>query len=165
MSKNIYVEYIEVTDDLDAILKKCFINHLVLYNYALSVRYDNEDITFKNLKKKVMQHAKESNIRPIMDAALYNDIYYLCRKFSKNIKIQKLVTDIQYFTFLCKGYGSGNNKFTISDNRREIVFDLFPGKIVLPTELPYVRDDELLYFNLSYSGVEQRYMLSIHTTG
>ena len=69
MSKNIYVEYIEVTDDLDAILKKCFINHLVLYNYALSVRYDNEDITFKNLKKKVMQHAKESNIKPIMDAA------------------------------------------------------------------------------------------------
>ena len=165
MSKNIYVEYVEVTDDLSAILKKCFINHLVLYNYALTIRYENEDITFKNLKKKVVQHAKEANISPIIDSALYNDIYYLCRKFRRNIKIQKLVTDIQYFTFLCKGYSSSNNKFTIQPNRREIVFDQFPGKITLPSELPYVREDELLYLNLSYSGVEQRYMLSIHTTG
>lgn len=48
MTKNIYSEYVTVTPELDSSLKKCFLNHLVIYNQALS--YLKENPHYLNVK-------------------------------------------------------------------------------------------------------------------
>jgi len=160
MRNNLYTEYVDITPDLDAILKKCFVNHLLVYNQALAFLYENEELTFKNLKKMIVAYIGERKLSPIIEIALYNEIYYQYKKFKRNIKIQKLITDIQYFTFLCKGYTT--KSLTVSDDRKTIRFDDFAGHIELKKELPPVTDEELIYMNLSFSNIENKYMISIY---
>lgn len=160
MKNNLYNEFVEITPDLDAVLKKCFVNHLLVYNQALSFLHDNEELTFKNLKKMIVKYIAERKLSPIIEIALFNEIYYQYKKFKRNVKIQKLITDIQYFTFLCKGYST--RSLIISDDRTTVKFDGFPGQIELKKELPTINEDEALYVNLSFSNIENKYMISIY---
>lgn len=160
MKNNLYNEYVNVTDNLSVTLKHCFVNHLIVYNKALAFLYDNEELTFKGLKKLIVKYLIEKNLNPIIEVALHNEIYYQYKKFKRNIKIQKLITDIQYFTFLCKGYST--KSIIVSDDRKTIKFEGFEGEISLDKELPLVSEDTLVYVNLSFSNIENKFMISIY---
>lgn len=160
MRNNLYNEYVDISPDLDAVLKKCFVNHLLVYNQALSFLHKDEELTFKGLKKQIIKYIGEKQLSPIIEIALFNEIYYQFKKFKRNVKIQKLITDIQYFTFLCKGYST--RSITVSADRKTVTFDGFPGQITLKKELPVVGEEEPLYVNLSFSNIENKYMISIY---
>lgn len=160
MRNNLYNEYVDITPDLDAVLKKCFINHLLVYNQALSFLHKDEELTFKNLKKQIIKYISEKQLSPIIEIALFNEIYYQFKKFKRNVRIQKLITDIQYFTFLCKGYST--RSLLVSEDRMKITFDGFPGEITMKKELPTISEEESLYVNLSFSNIENKYMISIY---
>lgn len=160
MRNNLYNEDVEITPDLDVVLKKCFVNHLLVYNQALSFLHKDEEMTFKNLKKEIIKYIAERKLSPIIEIALFNEIYYQYKKFKRNVKIQKLITDIQYFTFLCKGYST--RTLIVSDDRMSVKFDGFAGEIKLKKPLPVIGADDPLYVNLSFSNIENKYMISIY---
>lgn len=156
----LYSEYVKVTEDLDSALKKCFVNHLVIYNYGLNLLYHDPEMTFNNLKRSANSYTQQKNISPILDLAIYNELYYQFKKFKRNIKVQKLVTDIQYFTFLLKGYQC--RCLEISEDKTSITFTGLPGVMKLSTPLPELNEEDVIYLNLSYSNQEDRYKLSLH---
>ena len=161
MRTNLYNEDVEViTPDLDVILKRCFVNHLLVYNQALSYLHKDEELTFKDLKKQIVKYIAEKKLAPVIEIALFNEIYYQYKKFKRNVKIQKLITDIQYFTFLCKGYTG--RSLIVSDDRMTVRFEGFPGEIKLKKELPTIGVEEPLYVNLSFSNIENKYKISIY---
>lgn len=160
MTKNIYNEYVEVTSDLDIILKKCFMNHLVIYNHSLGLLYNNSELNFKSLMKSVSNYITDKSINPILQLPLMSELYYQYKKFKRNIRIQKLVTDIQYFTFLCNGYECKNLLFNKEKDRIQI--QGFIGEIKLPKPLPSIPFEQSIYLNLSYSNIEDKYKLSVY---
>ena len=155
-----YSRYLVVPDELDKLLKKVFMNHLVVYNHCLGVLCDNPTMTFKGLKKHATQYVETKQISPVFDLALYNELYYQYNKFKSNIRVQKLVTDIQYFTFLLKGYECKN--IHISPDRMKISFSDIEGQIDLDEPLPELSSEDITYLNISYSNQENRYKLSLH---
>ena len=160
MIKNIYNEYVVVTSDLDVTLKKCFMNHLVIYNHSLGILYNNSEMNFKSLMKSVSSYITEKSITPILQLPLMSELYYQYKKFKRNIRIQKLVTDIQYFTFLCNGYECKNLLFNKEKDRIQI--QGFTGQIELSKPLPSISTDQAIYLNLSYSNIEDKYKLSVY---
>ena len=154
----LYSEYVKVTEDLDIALKKCFVNHLVIYNYGLNLLYHGPEMTFNNLKRSAITYIRQKNISPVLDLAIYNELYYQFKKFKRNIRVQKLVTAIQYFTFLLKGYQC--KCLEISEDRSTITFIGLPGVMQLTTPLPELNEEDIIYLNLSYSNQEDRYKLS-----
>lgn len=160
MRNNLYNEDVEITPDLDVILKRCFVNHLLVYNQALSFLHKNDELTFKDLKKQIVKYIAEKKLAPVIEIALFNEIYYQYKKFKRNVKIQKLITDIQYFTFLCKGYTG--RSLIVSDDRMKITFEGFAGEIQLKKELPVMAADDPVYVNLSFSNIENKYRMSIY---
>lgn len=160
MSKNIYNEYVIVTKDLDVSLKKCLMTHLVIYNFSLTLLYDNPEMTFKTLMKLITGYIEEKKIVSILELPLMNELYYQYKKFKKNIKIQKLVTDIQYFTFISKGYLCKN--LVVSEDRQTIFINGFNGHIELDIPLPEINQNETVYINLSYSTNTDKYKISVY---
>lgn len=160
MRNNIYNHDVDISPDLDTILKKCFVNHLLVYNQALTFLHRDGELTFKSLKKEIVKYIAERKLSLIIEIALYNEIYYQYKKFKRNVKIQKLITDIQYFTFLCKGYTA--RSLIVSDDRMSVKFEGFPGEITLKEQLPVIAEEEMVYLNLSFSNIENKYMISIY---
>lgn len=160
MDNKIYSEYVEVSPELDKQLKKSLINHLVIYNYSLSQLHTNPEITFKNLMKSVHTYIDIRKMSPVILLALMNEIYYQFKKFKRNIRMQKLVTDIQYFTFIGKIPNCNNLKIDLDKNTIKI--DEFSGEISLTKPLPEVDKDLNVYYNISYSNTEDRYKLTIY---
>lgn len=161
MKNNIFNSELIVSDELDAKLKKCFIKHLVIYNYSIELMYKYPSITFKQLKSLIQKYIIDNEIVDYIGNPLYNEIYYQFKKFNKNIKSQKLVSDIHYFTFLVNGYN--NKSFTIEkvNNITILTIKDFDGYITLNKELPKEYENSLLYFNISYSSFENKYLLSV----
>jgi len=159
MKENIYYGEIVADKELDECLKKCFVNHLLAYNYSLNLIKENYDIDFKTLKDNVYAHIREKNIEPVIFPALMNELYYQYKKFKDGIKTQKLITDIQYITVITNGYV--NKILDINENLKELRFFNIPGKFTLSKTLPNIEDYSPLYFNISYSNITDSYMLSI----
>jgi hypothetical protein len=132
----------------------------LVYNQALSYLHEDGEMTFKGLKKEINKYIAERKLTPIIEIALLNEIYYQYKKFKRNVKIQKLITDIQYFTFLCKGYST--RSLIVSDDKMTVKFEGFPGEVNLKKELPAITDDCTLYVNLSFSNIENKYKISIY---
>lgn len=160
----IYDDYVTVTSSLDVILKKCLVNHMLIYNYSLQELYADSEISFKALMKKVRTHIRVKEITTYIDIALMSELYYQYKKFKKNIRIQKLITDIHYFTFISNGYNSKH--LFVSPDRLTVRIRLFEdqGEFTLHEPLPELQENELIYFNISYSNAEDRYKISIHKT-
>lgn len=163
MSKKVYDEQVEVAEELDVILKKTFVNHLLVYNYCLHCLYKDPEIPFHTLKKIATNYITEKNISPVIDSAVNNELYYQHKKFRKNIKILKQLTDIQYFTFTVGSYT--NSIFTVSTCLTKIKIKGVDGDIVLSKPLP-VLDEEVktIYLNFSYSGNENAYRVNLYVS-
>ena len=159
-NKIIYDNYVQVDESLDKYLKKCFVNHLVVYNYCLRLLYEDPELSFRNMKKLATQYLNDKQITQVLDTALFNELYYQQKKFKFNIRVQKLITDIQYFTFLVKDYQCKN--FSVSEDRKSLRFNDTNGVMTMDKELPQLPSDTLVYLNISYSNVEDKYKLNIY---
>ncbi len=159
MKKKLYDEYVDVSETFHCELRRCFINHLIIYNKSLAILHDLPETSFNVFKKQVKKIITDSNLKPIIESALLNELYYQYKKFKRNIKIQKLITDIQYFTFLTNGYSCKSLRF----EGNQITFVDILGSVQLTTPLPDL-SGKLLYINFSYSNTENRYKLSLCET-
>lgn len=157
--KNIYLSDIKITPDLDTYLKKCFLNHLVIYNYSLELLIKSPNIKLRDLKFKCHEFIKNKGIVEVISNPLFNELYYQYKKFKKkNIRTNKTLSGIQYITFLVSGYS--NNCFVVKGNT--ILLNGIDGHIEVEKDLPELtKEDTALYFNISYSAQESKYQLSI----
>jgi hypothetical protein len=160
MKTKLYSEYVDVSEELDKQLKRCFINHLVIYNYSLEQLLASPELNFKKLTKIVTEYVNSSKLTPVIDTAYMNELYYQYKKFKRNIRVQKKLTDIQYFTFITKQYKSKSIKYDTTENRIHVTE--LSGYIQLTEPLPRLNQDDIIYLNLSYSNNEDRYRISIY---
>jgi hypothetical protein len=133
---------------------------MLLYNQALEYLHNDEELTFKSLKKQIIANLREKQLSPVIEIALFNELYYQYKKFKRNVKIQKLITDVQYFTFLSKGYIT--RSLVVSEDRKTITFEGFEGSVNLQKELPEISEEESFYINISFSNIENKYMISLY---
>lgn len=163
MSIKVYDEKVEVDESLDKVLKQTFVNHLLVYNHCLHCLYKDPEIPFHTLKKIATSHIAEKKISPVIDSAVNNELYYQHKKFRKNIKILKQLTDIQYFTFTVGSYT--NSIFSVSSCLSKIQFKGIEGHIELLKPLPVLDDDvKTIYLNFSYSGNENSYRVNLYVS-
>lgn len=160
MKTKLYSEYIEVSNELDILLKRCFINHLVIYNHSLEQLLNDPELSFKKLTKIVTDYVSSKSLTPVLDSAYMNELYYQYKKFKRNIRIQKKVTDIQYFTFIAKGYKSKAIKY--DELNKTLTIPELVGDIQLMSKLPDIGTDDVVYLNLSYSNLEDKYRVSVY---
>lgn len=158
----LYSGDIEVSKRDTKILKRIFVNHLLIYNYSLSVLFNAPEMRFETLNKKVIEYIAEKDIKPILKTAVHNEIYYQFKKFKRNVRVQKHLTDLQYFTFVVSSYN--NNSFNVNEERNCIYLNgLDTGvELKLHDSLPEQGESKTLYFNISYSSLEDRFMLSLY---
>lgn len=156
---NIYQSDVIVEYKLDEYLRKCFLNHLVIYNHSLDILTKDPNIKFRDLKAKCYEFIGKKQIKEFISNPLFNELYYQYKKFTKkNIRTSKKLTGIHYVTFLVNGY---NNKCFKKDGNKLIIHGT-EGWIELIKDLPVISDDKsIMYFNLSYSDQKSNYQLSV----
>lgn len=163
MSKKIYDEKVKVAPDLDKALKRAFVNNLLVYNHCLGLLYKNPELTFPALRRLASTYIDQQKLYPIITRAVYNEIYYQYKKFRRNVRVQKTLTNIQYFTFIINDYD--NVCFTVNKDRTEINLIELPGAIMLDTPLPELtKNDVMVYVNLSFSTKDNEYRLNMYSS-
>ena len=161
MTNKIYDGELFVEEEDKKVLKRIFVNHLLIYNYSLGLLYDNPELRFEVLSRKVVDHIKQENVSPILRAAVHNEIYYQYKKFRRNVKVQKQLTDLQYFTFTVTSYN--NTSFTMNKELDKINILGVDLEMELESQLPELGSIKMLYFNISYSSMIDKFMLSVHS--
>lgn len=163
MTTKIYDEVVHVDESLDSLLKKAFVNNLLVYNYCLSVLYKNPEMSFQSLRKKAERYIDKENLYPIIKRALHNELYYQYKKFRLNVRSQKTLTSIQYLTFVINSYN--NVCFTVNKDRTELNLIELPGTIKLNTPLPELNGEtDTVYVNLSYGTKDNAYRINMYST-
>ena len=140
------------------LLKKVFKNHLYLYNIAIKMLEDKPDTPLLELQEKIKTYVNDNNIFPIIFESLSYEIYYMYRKYQKNIRNQKLFNDIQYLTF----------KFCNPKKKKLLVY-LAPGErmvirlasLLTEDEIEELKTDKNKFINISYSPQLNVYMMNI----
>ena len=162
MKKQIYSYKVEVHEPLKTDLKKVLKNHLVLYNHALMLLKENPHMEMKELTKRILKEIESNNIKPYIRHCLSIELFYLYLKFQRNNKSQKLISDIQYLTFLFDR--ENENKDFIIDRENGIIhLRHLEGDIYLNEKIPEFDKDKLTYCNLSYSNISDEFLLTIFT--
>lgn len=159
-SLKIYNEVATPKEGLDAILKKCLLTHLSIYNYSLEILKQQPGIPYASLREKVFQHIEANQILNLHIQAVQNELYYQYKKFKRGGCSQKLLSSIQYFTFLVKGFHNG--LIQLDPTRTQLSFAGHQGYLELAKPLPLLETpDQPLYLNLSYSAMENQFVLSV----
>lgn len=160
MNKKIYSATVQAMGGLDAILKKCFLTHLTIYNYSLEQLKEHPQMTYHELREKVFQYVQANQTPHLHIQIVQNEIYYQYKKFRKSNSGQKLLSSIQYFTLIVKDYNNGI--IDLDESRTQLRFTAQPGYLQLATALPELNQyGGTLYLNLSYSAMENQFQLSV----
>ena len=160
MNKKIYNATVQAKDGLEAILKKCFLTHLTIYNYSLEQLKDHPDMTYQDLRERVFQYVETNQIQHLHIQIVQNEIYYQYKKFKKSNSGQKLLSSIQYFTLILKDFNNGI--IQLDESRTKLSFNDRVGHLLLSEPLPVITTPEcVLYLNLSYSSMENQFQLSV----
>lgn len=156
MKKNLLSKHITLSETYDSLIKECMKNHVVLYNYALSLLHDDNYISLRTLQNAVKSYIFQHNVYPIIKSSLFIEIYYLYKKFNKGIKNQKNITSIQYLTFVINNLQEEYIKINI--NKKEIVM----LKIVdfLDYDEYISLNNKVKFINLSYSNKNNNHVLA-----
>lgn len=141
-------------------LKKVFVNHLLIYNFALDTLYSNPEIPFNRYADSVSNEIRNTELSPIIRPALLNEIYYQFKKFRRNVRSKKQLTDIQYITFTVSKYV--NDQFEVNEEGNKLVLNDTGIVLNMEEPLPDPGKRNFLYFNLSYSSSQDRFMLSVY---
>lgn len=162
MTNKLYDSEVFVSDESKKILKRVFVNHLLIYNHSLGLLYKSPELRFEVLSKKVVDYIHERTIEPVLRTAVHNEIYYQYKKFRKNVRVQKQLTDLQYFTFTVGSYN--NSSFTVNEERNIITLTGTGIELELEHTLPEEDGSRMLYFNISYSSMKDKFMLSVYSS-
>lgn len=176
-SPKIYNRALEIDEVSKNQIKEVLINHLVLYNWSLDwmrkemsrtnyglsrSMFAEPRVSFDRLKKKVIEYANQARLLHI-EFALTNELYYLHKKFRKNTRSRKEISDIQYLTFtVSKNRMSG---LRLSEDRLTMSIDDTDISFTLNEPFPEITDQGFLYVNISYSNIGDSFNLSIHDRG
>lgn len=148
------------TEDVDK-MKAVFRNHLIIYNKALNELYKDRDIDMRSYLNRMNKEIKSSKYTPVLSNAIGNEIYYQWRKFNRNFRSKKQLTDIQYITLTGSSYV--NEDFEVSEDGKFITLKEIGVVLELDGHLPEPESDmELLYFNVSYSSLEDGFRLTVY---
>lgn len=159
-TRKIYNHPVIPMEGLDPLLKKCFLTHLTIYNYSLELLKDNPQMSFQEIRERVFRYVEDNKIQHLHIQIVQNEIYYQYKKFRRNTSSQKLLSSIQYFTLIVKGFNNGI--VTLDDSRTKLRFVDREGYLLLPEPLPDIScADTMVYLNLSYSSMENQFVLSI----
>lgn len=161
MSKKIYETSVNISDEDKKVLKKVLLNHLLVYNYSLGLLYNNSEERFEKVSKLSSDFITEKDLL-VLKTAVHNELYYQFKKFKRNVKVQKNITDIQYVTFTVNSYE--NTSFTVAEDKMSITLTGPETVLNLEKELPDVDGLNMLYFNISYSSIEDRFILNIYAS-
>ncbi len=159
MTTNLYSQFVDVDQETDSFLKRSFLQHMSVYNQCLGLLRDDPEISFKNVKKYADNYVTTQQLTYVNKEALANELFYQFKKFKRNIRVQKLVTDIHYFTLIGKGNKFGKSVF--QHGSKQIALTDIPGEIRLPEPLPYLDREESYYLNISYSNREDKFKLTL----
>jgi hypothetical protein len=160
MHKKIYNATVQVAGGLEAVLKKCFLTHLTIYNYSLEQLKEHPRVTYQELRESVFQYVEKNQIPHLHIQIVQNEIYYQYKKFKKSNSGQKLLSSIQYFTLIVKDFNNGI--IQLDESRTQLRFTDRDGYLLLPEPLPVVTGgNTTLYLNLSYSAMENQFQLSV----
>ena len=147
---NLYSEYAEVSEETSSYLKRCFLQHMAIYNHCLSLLYTDQEIPFKKVKKYAEGYVDSKELTNVIKQPLANELFYQYKKFGKNIRVQKRVTDIHYLTFI--GNGTKFGEVTITPGDTSIIISGVPGELKFTKPLPDLDRDKVYYLNVSYSN-------------
>ena len=161
MTNKIYDEQIVVSGDLDKQLKKTLVNHLLVYNHCLNTLYTSPETDFQSLKRIATKYIESKALVPIISSAMFNELYYQYKKFRKNVRVRKLLTDIQYLTFTVANYNNSN--FELSDDKAALKLIGMDGEVGLEKPLPEISGDKPIYVNISYSSRDNIYRLNVYS--
>lgn len=161
MNTKIYTSTVQAKEGLDAVLKKCFLTHLTIYNHALELLKADPHIQYVDLREQVFQYVQSNKVQHLHIQIVQNEIYYLHKKFHQGGQSnQKLLSSIQYFTLILRSFNNGI--ITLDSSRTRLSFNDWQGYLELPTPLPQIPDSGVtLYINLSYSAMENQFQLSV----
>lgn len=162
MNTKIYNEVVQAKDGLDAILKKCFLTHLTIYNHSLELLKANPQMGYADLREQVFRYVEDNKVPHLHIQIVQNETYYQHKKFKRSSQFsQKLLSSIQYFTLILKDYTNGIT--TLDESRTKLSFNDRPGYLLLPKPLQPIKQGEsaTLYVNISYSSMENQFQLSI----
>ena len=155
----IFKSDLTVTPKTREILLKVFRNHLTLYNQALKYLTDNPDISLKDFKKCVLEITSKFEGEMVYPS-LGTEHYYLYRKHKKNIKFQKLVTSVQYLTFVV----SDEKKFKfLKFDRQAKTVEITGNSLTMNYEgdLPELNPRKRNFVNIGYSSEEDKFKISV----
>ena len=162
MPEKIYDEQI-VPDEAGAKALKSYMNtHLVYLNEALDTLKAQPHLSLRDLKTIVREKIWKDNPEYVLTDVVYNELYYMYKKFVRRCKRVKLLTDIQYMTFIVQGLNGKGVCYTPGSFRLRL-----PGRsgtVTLLKPLPQWQEGSMLFLNLSYSGLEDQFRLSVFTS-
>lgn len=162
MSNKLHETEVLVSEKDRSTIKKILLNHIGIYNYALDTLQKNPDYGLPQLNWRANRFAKDNNIEPILITAIHNELYYLYRKFSRNVRGKKRLSDIQYLTL--SNTNLDNSRFCMSEDGK--TFLIKEHDIVLELVEPYIHEpmekEHLYYFNISYSSSEDKFQLTAY---
>lgn len=153
-----YTGVCEISEEDSSKLKQCMINHLIVYNYGISVLSNNPKIDFSELKRLCLEFVVEKGLRPVATEGLINEVHYLYKKHKRNTKSQKRVIDIQYLTFVHSGERNGGVVF--SDGNTIKISSLGVSLKLVDCDHCF-NERNKMYINISYSAVENKYLVSL----
>ena len=132
-------------------LKLVMYNHLLIYNHILDLTRSNSIDLSSHAEqlKKVKEFINTFEVKKYVASALWNELYYMKRKFLKDRKNEKQLTDIQYLTFR-----RGNKDLIIKGNT--LTIDKISGIAMLPEDTNLELFNTAMFINISYSNNENR---------
>lgn len=160
MGLKLYDEYVEVNGELRDYLKDVMSNHVHIYNLGLNLLKNNPNLTFDQLKKQVRELIAEGSYQVYIEPILFNEMYYLFKRFKKNEATKKKVSGVGYLSFHTTRYT--NELFVHNSFVDEFTMRNKEGCIKLPKALPKLQHGKV-YLNLSYGGDTEKFKLSVFT--
>lgn len=141
-------------DKLIGLLRK----HLVLYNQALDAINKNPQIRYKELYRKIKEQNEDTGS---YDPASFSiELHYLYRKFRLNRRNKKLVTNVQYLTYIVTK--EETFKYIKIDRNSRIIHLINPNIMCsYEGDMPEFKENIKHYINIGYSANEDTFKVSI----
>lgn len=158
MGTKLYDEYVEVDGRLRDHLKDVMSNHVHIYNLGLCLLKKHPEMTFDQLKKEIRDIIAESSYQNYIESILFNELYYLFKRFHKNEACKKNAGGVGYLSFRTNKYT--NEVFVHDSFVDQFKMRNMEGCVKLPKPLPHLSHGRV-YVNLSYGKDTEKFKLSV----
>ena len=154
----IFTDDLEVTQEGRDKLLAVYRKHLLIYNSALDILQKEEGIKYKSLLKQIKQaHIDDEDF----DASSFSvELYYLYRKVKNNRKSKKLVTQVQYLTYIVTNEAKYKS-ITIDRHNKVIKLNNIDIELKYTKDIPEFKMNNKYFVNIGYSTNLNKFKVSI----